>query len=171
MRELQVVETSPAADAEMRAAVRHWIADPGSQRLDFAPNFRATTITGEAIELSRFRGKVVLLDFWATWCAPCRAGLPDLKAMQERYQDRLVVLSLSVDDDESHWRKCVAANAMTWPQLHDADVSLRKLFHVEVCPTYILLDGTGVVRFRLAGISPDYTLSQQLDPALERLLP
>jgi thiol-disulfide isomerase/thioredoxin len=171
LRELHSAETAPAADAETREVVKRWVANPKSQRLDFMPDFRATTVTGETLSLSAVKGKVVLLDFWATWCLPCRVGLPDLKRLQEKYKDRLVVLSISVDDSEEDWRGFVSSNGMTWPQFRDTDGSLRALFESKVCPTYLLIDRTGVLRLRINGMDPENSLSSELRPTLEMLLP
>src|ERR1700694_3680964 len=68
---------------------------------DAAPEFQLTGVDGKAVSLAGARGKVVLVNFWATWCGPCRAEIPDLIALQEKYQERLQIIGLTVDEDDS----------------------------------------------------------------------
>src|SRR5882762_3622001 len=67
---------------------------------DPAPDFRLTGLDGKPVTLANSRGKVILLNFWATWCGPCRAEIPDLVGLQNKYKDRLQILGLVVDDDD-----------------------------------------------------------------------
>src|SRR5688572_653120 len=67
--------------------------------LQTAPPFSVRTFEGKVVRLTDLRGKPVVLDFWATWCRPCRASMPHLDAVQKRYEDRLVVIGLSVDEN------------------------------------------------------------------------
>jgi thiol-disulfide isomerase/thioredoxin len=99
-----------------------------------------------------FRGKVVLLDFWASWCGPCRNALPNLKRLQAVYGGGdFVVVSISEDDDEADWRTFVAGHNMTWPQRLDSDSSLQKQFGVNALPTYVLLGRDGAVVRKFVG--------------------
>jgi peroxiredoxin len=83
-----------------------------------APDFEATTLDGKLFKLSELRGKIVLLDFWATWCAPCVAELPNIKKLHDRHAaDGLVVVSVSFDRDAEIARKFAAEKQMTWPQI------------------------------------------------------
>src|SRR5207245_4226690 len=67
---------------------------------DPAPDFKLAGFDGKSVTLADFHGKVILLNFWATWCGPCRAEIPDLVDLQEKYKDRLQILGLVVDDDD-----------------------------------------------------------------------
>src|SRR5438270_3559135 len=76
---------------------------------DAAPEFKLDSIDGKPLSLASARGKVVLLNFWATWCGPCRAEIPDLIALQQKYKDQLQIIGLTVDDDDVAFVKQVVA--------------------------------------------------------------
>lgn len=108
---------------------------------------------GAAFNLSEYRGKYVLLDFWATWCAPCRAEMPDLRAVYEeyKYDPLLVIIGMDLDANAEDARKYIAANGMGWKQVFLGDRSKSapaRQFAVENIPCVILLDYEGKVLAR-----------------------
>ena len=85
-----------------------------------APNFTLNDSKGKSVSLNDYRGKYVFLDFWASWCAPCREEHPMLKKLYSKYQDKEVVfLSVSVDTNEKSWRQAMLEDGLLWTQLHD----------------------------------------------------
>src|SRR5262245_27788827 len=108
------------------------------------PAFSVTDIEGKTTSSSEWRGKVVLVNFWATWCAPCRAEIPDLIKLQEKYKDKLVVLGLSEDEDGlALVKRYVAEQKITYP-IAMSTPELRKLFpEVMALPTTFVLDRDG----------------------------
>jgi len=117
------------------------------------------------------RGKVVLLDFWASWCGPCRAGLPNVRHLQSVYgDDDFMVISVSEDDDQAAWRAFVADHQMNWTQRYDADSSLQRRFQVSGLPTFILLDRDGREVQRYIGEDPGRTILERVGPDLKRTL-
>jgi thiol-disulfide isomerase/thioredoxin len=100
----------PVAAQEELPRLR-FVRDP-----DPAPGFELKALDGKDLKLDDYHGKVILLNFWATWCGPCRAEIPALIALQKQYKDRLQVIGLAVDeDDESLLQKFVASEAINYP--------------------------------------------------------
>ena len=84
------------------------------------PDFTAQDINGKPFKFSDTKGKLVLLDFWASWCTPCRAENPYMCYIYERYKSKgLEIVAFSVDDKEDAWKKAVEQDALTWPQVSD----------------------------------------------------
>lgn len=115
-----------------------------------APAFSARALGGEPISLSSLRGKVVLLDFWATWCAPCRAETPHLKATHDAFgeDDRFVMIGLSVDDEAEAPKTYSAENGLKWLQCHLGEASKSSIlrdFGVQGIPSIWLIGPDGKV--------------------------
>ena len=119
-----------------------------------APDFSVETIAGEKLTLAGLIGKVVLVDFWATWCGPCRQALPELQALKKRMAgEPFEIVSASADRDLATLERFVAANAMTWPQYWDQKGELARNFAVPAYPTYYLIDPDGVLVYTARGWS------------------
>lgn len=128
------------------------MANPRRAREEYAPEFSLVSSTGETIDLETLRGKVVLLDFWASWCGPCVKALPSVRKLQKDHaRDPFVVVGISADRDERAWRAFVDKNGMAWPQYFDENASVRRVFEVQAIPTYVLIDAEGFVRMRVKG--------------------
>ena len=116
-------------------------------------------------------GKVVLLDFWASWCAPCRAGLPNLRRLESVYGgEDFMIVSISEDEDEPTWRAFVAAHQMSWTQRYDGDTALQHRFQVNALPTYILLDRDGHEIQRYVGEGPGRSILERTGPEIKHLI-
>jgi len=108
-----------------------------------------TTLNGKHISLDDLQGKVVLIDFWATWCGPCRESIPHVREIAKKFDGQpLIVLSVSVDDDENKWKDFVAKNEMTWPQYFDHGFSgpVARSFEVHAIPHTFTIDADGVLQ-------------------------
>jgi thiol-disulfide isomerase/thioredoxin len=118
-----------------------------------------------------FRGKVILLDFWASWCGPCRNALPNLKRLQAVYGGAdFVVVSVSEDDDESAWHAFVSSHNMTWPQRLDSDGSVQSQCGVNALPTYVLIGRDGTVLQKFVGEAPAESIVERIGPDLKASL-
>lgn len=113
--------------------------------------------------------KIVLLDFWASWCGPCRESVPDLKQLQKTYRsDQLEVISVNEDKDEKAGRSFAAQNQMNWEQQFDSDGEMSKQYGVHAFPTFILTDGNGKVLQRFEGEDPSQPLADRIGPYLNK---
>jgi thiol-disulfide isomerase/thioredoxin len=135
---------------------RALIANPRRARGPSAPAFSIVSSDGQPLSLEALKGKIVLLDFWASWCGPCVRALPAIRNMQKDHaHDPFVIVGISADRDPHDWRAFTGKNGMTWPQYWDRDRRLRQTFGVTVIPTYVLIDGEGVEQLRVAGAGFD----------------
>lgn len=131
---------------EVAAQSRPALAEAATSR---APDFTLKTTDGGAISLSSLRGKVVLLNFWATWCPPCRAEMPDLEALQRHYgaDHEFVVLGVNNMEGADEVAAFAQRQGITFPLLLDADGRVgAKLFGVRYLPTSLIIDRDGYIR-------------------------
>lgn len=114
-----------------------------------APDFTLPDTAGVAVSLSDFRGKYVLLDFWASWCPPCRRENPNVvKAFQEYKDKNFTILGISLDNNKGKWLKAIADDNLAWTHVSDLkywDSEIPALYGVRGIPSNILLDPDGVV--------------------------
>jgi thiol-disulfide isomerase/thioredoxin len=115
---------------------------------DRAPDFQARSVSGEAeVVLHEMRGKVVLVDFWASWCAPCNAAMPQLEKLSKEFPaDQFVVLGVNVDKKLEDARRALERRPVTYANASDPTGMLPKRFGLETMPTTYLIDQNGVVR-------------------------
>jgi cytochrome c biogenesis protein CcmG, thiol:disulfide interchange protein DsbE len=136
------------------------------------PAYGATALTGGADSLEALRGKVVLLNVWATWCIPCRTELPDLQALHERYRAQgLEIVGVSIDDasganDVTEYAKERGVSYTLW---HDPDDRISGLFLANGVPATYLIGRNGTLRWRWLGplTKDDVALNGELTKALE----
>lgn len=112
------------------------------------PDFSATDIAGQSLKLSDLKGKVVLLDFWATWCPPCRVEIPNLLEIYRQFKNKkFVLLSVSLDRDIPLARQFVKEKEMNWLHVIDRESSGRiaSLYEIEYIPATFIIDGKGKI--------------------------
>jgi len=111
-----------------------------------APDFRARSIDGKEYRLSSYRGRYVLLDFWAVACVPCRDAMPTLEAIHHEYKDRgLLILGIDVGEERRTVETFLKKTPAPYPTLLDISSDVAELFHVNSFPTFILIDPDGKV--------------------------
>ncbi len=115
---------------------------------DAAPSFRAPALRGpKPLSLTDYRGKVVYLDFWASWCAPCATALPILDSFREEFSaDEFQVLAINVDSDPARARRFLTQRPVSYPSVTDPNGRLPAQFEIETMPTSFLIDREGVIR-------------------------
>jgi peroxiredoxin len=126
-----------------------------------APDFTLRTMTGPNMRLNEQRGRVVMVNFWATWCGPCREEMPQLNRLYERYKAAgFVLLGVNVDDDSKKAADVAAKLGVTFPVLLDSDKIVSKLYDLNTMPSTVIIDRSGKVRYvhrgYLAGTEADY---------------
>jgi thiol-disulfide isomerase/thioredoxin len=137
-----------------------------------APDFALTDLGGITFRLSDFKGKVVVLDFMATWCGPCKQQIPHLRTIWEKYRDRVVIISIDVDLSEpedvlrSYRHNYPYA---TWIWAKDiAEQRVAVVYGVRAIPTIVVIDQESYIRFVHVGLTDSSTLAREIDELLGR---
>jgi cytochrome c biogenesis protein CcmG/thiol:disulfide interchange protein DsbE len=115
---------------------------------DAAPEFKLETLDGKPLSLADYQGKVILLNFWATWCGPCRAEIPDLVELQDKYKDRLQIIGLAIkdeDEDQDAIKKFVEKFRIHYPVAIATDAVRNDYGGIPALPTSFVLDAEGRV--------------------------
>ncbi len=141
-------------DSSLRERAARYTEHPELARARMAPPFAVTTIDGRHISMDGLAGKVVLIDFWATWCGPCREALPHVRDIAQKFQGQpFVVLSVSLDGDDAKWKDFVSKNNMTWLQYRDGKWTgpVATEFDVKAIPATFSIDADGVLEDQHVG--------------------
>ena len=132
-----------------------------------APAFHTTTYTGQEVSLSDYRGEAVLINFWATWCAPCRAEMADFRqVLAERGDEGFAILAISMGDARGQVSAFADELGIPFPLLLDEDMSIAALYQVDGLPTSYIVDTNGVIVARHQGPLTADQLNAYLDRAL-----
>ena len=124
--------------------------DNGLRIGDQSPAFSALDQHGNTIALTDFKGKYILLDFWATWCPPCVRQLPEIRVIHEQFQDQgLVVIGVNLDYQLETFQEFLQANKMPYSQLFDEGSKISTGYGIKTIPCAVLIDGSGVIVERI----------------------
>jgi thiol-disulfide isomerase/thioredoxin len=144
-----------------------------------APAFKEKDLKGNNIDLKEYRGRFVLIDFWASWCIPCRQMAPHLKELYNKYHSKgLDIISVSVDTDSSSWKNAVKAEGINnWVNMLSKDnfdngndkIALHERYGVNAYPTIFLLDKKGMIIFRYEGGYDKNDPKSELDKKIEEI--
>ncbi len=128
-----------------------------------APAFTLARVGGGELSLAELRGHPVVLNFWATWCAPCEAEMPELEQVYRRYGHvGLVVLGVNQGEGEATVRAYGERLGITFPLLRDGDMGIGRRYHVEALPTTFFIDREGIIREQVVGQMNTAVLRQRL---------
>ena len=137
---------------------------------NMAPDFSYTTVNGGTVSLSGLRGKVVILDFMATWCQPCKDQITNLKSIQSEYSDQnVVIISMNVDLQVTNSELLEYRNQQgaTWSFVTDSEgVSMNQKYSVTSIPTIVIINREGEIAKRKVGLMSVAALSTAIDPLL-----
>jgi thiol-disulfide isomerase/thioredoxin len=155
--------TQPLYDAITNAVVKQDLAasfkDRELQLMQLqigkpAPPFSLPDELGKIHHLADFTGKVIYIDLWASWCAPCRAEMPNFKRLKDKFKndDKVVFMGIAVFDGEKEWRKALSEEKPDWYQLYDTSGAVARSYVAAAIPKYILIDKKGrVINFNAPG--------------------
>lgn len=133
-----------------------------------APEFALPALDGSRVALGDLRGQVVLLNFWATWCVPCRAEMPEIQAAYQTQRDQdFIVLAINAAEDDNTVAQFVQEFHLTFPTLLDRDGAVVRQYQVQALPTSLFIDRTGVIRAANVGAMNRAYLEAQLATLLE----
>ena len=122
-----------------------------------APDFALKSASGENLRLSEYRGDVVMVNFWATWCGPCRQEMPLLDELYARYgRVGFSLLGVNIDDNQGKAMNMVSELGVSFPVLFDSTKEVSKLYDVAAMPVTVLIDREGTVRYVHHGYKPGY---------------
>lgn len=112
-----------------------------------AKDFQVTDLKGEELSLEKYRGQVVLLDFWATWCGPCKDEMPHVKKAYEKYKDQqFEIIGISLDRAKPPLEAYIQKEGIEWPQFLDHGGTIAKMYNVRGIPATFLIDSEGIIR-------------------------
>ena len=132
-------------------------AVPAIAPLAAAPDFTLHVMNGANLRLQEQRGRVVMVNFWATWCGPCRQEMPQLNRLYEKYHAAgFVLLGINVDDDTSKAAEVAGKLGVTFPVLLDTDKTVSKLYELSTMPSTVIIDRDGKVRYVHRGYLTGY---------------
>lgn len=122
---------------------------------DPAPSFRLQSMAGNEVSLADYRGQVVMINFWATWCAPCRQEMPLLEQMHKKYKPLgFTLLGVNVEPDSTLAADWLKATPVTFPILFDTQSEVSKLYDVSGMPSTVIVDRKGNLRWLHRGYKP-----------------
>jgi thiol-disulfide isomerase/thioredoxin len=123
--------------------------------VDAAPDFTLKSSTGENVRLAEQRGQVVMLNFWASWCGPCRQEMPLLDGIAKKYGKMgFVLYGVNVEEDNTAAKKMLKDLGVSFPILFDTESKLSGLYNVEAMPTSVIIDKKGNIRYIDRGYKP-----------------
>lgn len=122
-----------------------------------APDFTLKSRSGENIKLSELRGQVVMINFWASWCGPCRQEMPILDQLYQRYEPMgFTLLGVNVEEDSAAAEKVLREIPVSFPVLYDSKNQVSENYQVRAMPSTFLIDRDGKVRYLHKGYKPGY---------------
>jgi thiol-disulfide isomerase/thioredoxin len=140
-----------ALAAILTLALPAWVGAADVQ----APAFTLQSLDGRTVTLTQFKGEVVMINFWASWCGPCRQEMPLLDSIYKQYKDMgFTLLGVNVEPDSHNANAWLKQTPVSYPILYDPKSQVSQLYQVQAMPTTVIVDRQGIVRFVHNGYLP-----------------
>jgi peroxiredoxin len=137
-----------------------------------APDFTLEMINGEMVTLSDLHGRVILVNFWASWCPPCRAEMPAMQIVYNDYKDQglsILAVNSTIQDQQSNALDFVNENGLTFPVLFDFDGGVTAAYHIDALPTSFFIGRDGIIQdVVIGGPMPEALLREQIENLLKQ---
>ncbi len=134
-----------------------------------APDFNLVDTQGKNISLSKLAGKVVIIDFWATWCPPCRRGIPDLIDIQKQFKNKVVVVGISVDTDtKSNVVPFIKSMGINYPIVYATQSVVQDYGNIESIPTTFIIDKKGNIANQHVGLTDKSVLIDEIQGLIKK---
>lgn len=130
---------------------------------NIAPDFELTTLEGEPARLSDYRGQRVFINFWATWCPPCRAEMPDMQKLYEQTDMDIEILAVNLQESEEVVSEFVEDFGLTFPILMDVNSDVADTYQVRAYPTSYMIDSSGRIQFIAIGAMNHDLMVQEIE--------
>jgi peroxiredoxin len=127
-----------------------------------APDFELTNLANQTVRLSKLRGKIVIINFWATWCEPCKVEMPFFEELYRRPQSTLEILAVNFDEPAQQVEQFVDEYQLSFPVLLDPGGDVQSLYRVRGYPTTFVVDEAGVIQFHHVGLITESQLEHYL---------
>lgn len=164
------VRDEPATTKENTSANSQYTATTTTNSSEaMAPDFVLTDTKGNQIKLSDYRGKVVILDFWATWCPPCRRGIPDLIDLQKTYKNKLAVIGISLDtDSKKDVVPFIKEYGINYKVAYGDNNVVQKYGNIQSIPTTFIIDQNGKIVNSYIGLQRKETFENQIKALINK---
>ena len=132
-----------------------------------APDFTLTDTKGKKVSLSDYKGKVVILDFWATWCPPCRRGIPDLISIKKEYKNKIAIIGVSLDvDTKKNVVPFIKTYGINYPVVYATNQVVRDYGNIDAIPTSFVIDKDGKIVNQHVGLTPKEVYVDEINKLL-----
>jgi len=127
-----------------------------------APDFELINLKGEQVKLSDFHGKKIMLNFWATWCPPCKEEMPDMEKFHQQAKDDVVILAVNIDP-QYNVQEFITEMGITFPILLDKKDDVNSIYQVLTIPTTYFIDEEGIIRHKYLSAMTNEIMNQYVD--------
>lgn len=164
---------------DIQETIESYVFIPIVDSGDVAPGFSSENSAGNILSLNQFKGKIVLLDFGAGWCVPCKKEIPEVKRIFDKYHSNgLEIIGVSLDKDKTSWKEYIKNEKLDWHHVYEGESNFRNrkkgsinvLYQVHAIPAYILIDENGIIIDRYGGADKKDKSLKDLEAKLETLL-